>query len=1599
MFDNSIISKTICVSVMGSVMLSCLPARVEAQMLVPESFSRMYSLAQQGNVEALRGSVHRGMNIDVMDENGDTGLCIAAKRRDAYTYNAFRAAGANPRHPCTQNVSGYESFVNSSGVVSVNSTARAAYGKMGKESYVVSPWVWWGLGALAVGGVVAAVASGGGGGGKGGDSSSGGGSVSPTEETISSSGANLASSGRVTDSTTGNKINYTKYTVNNTNAQLDGMELNKNMPENAKYLNVILQAKNGGTYTNAENTALTVQNGTVGMAAVNKGVADNKGFIDVASKNASIGMLASESSEALNEGKGVISQGDETNGISMAFTGTKETDAVVGMYADTNSTVTNDGEIKGTATTADGSTTSASTGSIIGMETMIINSGPTSVDYKNTAINNGKIELSAGVSGSSDSINVNIIGMGSYLDNGFLTDNKNINRAESSVLTNNGTIDLSYAGNYTTTNTKTLRAGTGGVVGMRSDANNKAQNNGKITISLPNETTSASSSEEYAISAGMQSVHGGDIINNKKSYITINTNAYTTRGNYGMVSVEGSGTVSGLYTRDDHTITNNGTINMNTSNSFAMASYNGGYVKNAGSINLGNETTSIYNKNVGLYGDNEGAFVNLVNTGEINVYSNASAAIENDYGGGTLVENDGTINIMRSATNSYVFAGNYSSAVNNGEINYYATSAESSSSSSSTSSSSSSSSETKEFPVTYTLNVQHSAMSTKAVPLISTTTKTTSKTETADNNGDINLFGSTEVAAMAVETKLGVATNYGNIKIGEEPESPSISKNSIGMYVYEDAINGAKAVNNGVITVGALDDDGNAKIYTQYSAAMASKSKYTSSLNNQNAIWINSDYSFGMYAAGSSNLINNGTINLYGNHDVAFYSAGEGVGENAPQIYNTTINVNAPNAIAFAIIGNAELRKFGAVNICTSMDCEAKHVRDTFNMFYVAGTLNLKDITIPAIDGGTLINVVDGGVVNNYITLSTTANGGYIFSGSGSSQAFNQAGGVLNLNGAGSYGMYSKAGHEATNYGVINVSGANSYGMYADYEGVITNGGRIIVDSANSYGMYATGGAETMINNGTIVVNNDTSWGMYAVSEDGDFVNNGTIAGTNRLNENVEDKEKTDTDTDTESDSETSENTENQNSGSGSASPSAVLRSRRALIHAAGNSHILNNGTISDTVINFDDYTNGTGQISIGKGGKYEANSLSGTIYADANIAAEGFETTYINPDSFVGSDEGINLLSGSYLFDAVKVANNNGNIDVVMTMKPFESIVENSSLGGYLQENYAAQKREDIFAMLKKSADKGAFDAKINRIFGLDFVPNLSAQSLENERIVSREINGDLLDVAKENVSKAKVKAFTFKNSANEKGNVVGFKDKVAGVYGFYEHKTDSGLIGGFGLTAGRAESEYDNSSSRYNNVIEFFAPIIKNVDDTTIMAKPKVGYAAGHYRREGENSVYKADTKEYYYGVDFAVTHSYDAKVAVLEPNVGFDVTGIYFDNVKENNNGLRLGNENMLSMQSVIGLDIKKQFEFSPKNILAISTGGKYLHEFGNKYRTSAHLADTVGSYKIVGNRLNRDFGLLNIRADYKVQNFDFNASVNKPLDSKQDTYYTLGLGYKF
>lgn len=150
--------------------------------LPPDDFGSMYRMAARGDVVSLHEAVSRGLNIDAVNADGDTGVCVAVKRRDAKAYNTFRAAGASGTPPCRWEIAHWESFINSAPVqagANWRSTdyTMPVYTSSAEKSNM---WAWIGGAALIGGGAALALSGGGGGGG---DDSSDNGDDNPTPAT------------------------------------------------------------------------------------------------------------------------------------------------------------------------------------------------------------------------------------------------------------------------------------------------------------------------------------------------------------------------------------------------------------------------------------------------------------------------------------------------------------------------------------------------------------------------------------------------------------------------------------------------------------------------------------------------------------------------------------------------------------------------------------------------------------------------------------------------------------------------------------------------------------------------------------------------------------------------------------------------------------------------------------------------------------------------------------------------------------------------------------------------------------------------------------------------------------------------------------------------------------------------------------------------------------------------------------------------------------------------------------------------------------------------------------------------------------------------
>lgn len=623
--------------------------------LPPISLAQMYSYASSGNVRALRAAVQRGLNIDSVDRFGNTGLCHAILQNNCTAYNAFRSAGANPRSPCIQNIPTrqYDNFMDQSCAAAITDTPRQAYNKFNEGEFIIAKRTWIIGGILLAGGLVAILAGGGGGGGSHyyfvpytePDDSLAKFAGTKSPNTPESSPYKAIKYFADNNQTIVNKVEGSEtndFSISNNSSikvkndegteedkkLVDIIDLNGNILDYAAYLQVGMKARNNSSVINgtAEDGAnapmITLGDATVGMAADDKSSALNYGTIKVLAQNGTLGMAAGNHSTATNQ----------NGNINLQFKGFNDTDSIIGMYADTYSSIINNGSITGntidvSGTTGAGSGSSsgsgtgsdtgdtgdagdtteatANAGTIIGMEVRTVNevSYPDRVD-PSTASNNGSITLNA--QSDSAAIRTSLIGMGGYLDKDFLDGTKLIRRASSLYLFNgvNGEIELNYtltgSGTYAP-DANTLLKGNGGIIGMRADAKTSAINNGKISLNLSSGVDNAG--------AGMQAVHGGSISNENEISVI------GGKGNSGMLSVRGQGSNAEIDSLlPTLTNTSTGKIVVDSEDGFGMASFNGGTVTNNGSITMKSKSTGMRTNN-GILTNGTNATITLENNG------------------------------------------------------------------------------------------------------------------------------------------------------------------------------------------------------------------------------------------------------------------------------------------------------------------------------------------------------------------------------------------------------------------------------------------------------------------------------------------------------------------------------------------------------------------------------------------------------------------------------------------------------------------------------------------------------------------------------------------------------------------------------------------------------------------------------------------------------------------------------------------------------------------------------------------------------------------------------------------------------------------------
>jgi len=126
--------------------------------------TEIYKQAHYKNYQFMNWITRYSRAIDVQNRSGDTAYCIALKNKDFDAQQVLKSYGANLNHPCVTKIE--EAERKAEDFKTENKSVQYSEKEVGVK-YMPSSgsnYLWWGLGALAVGGGAVAIASSNGGG-------------------------------------------------------------------------------------------------------------------------------------------------------------------------------------------------------------------------------------------------------------------------------------------------------------------------------------------------------------------------------------------------------------------------------------------------------------------------------------------------------------------------------------------------------------------------------------------------------------------------------------------------------------------------------------------------------------------------------------------------------------------------------------------------------------------------------------------------------------------------------------------------------------------------------------------------------------------------------------------------------------------------------------------------------------------------------------------------------------------------------------------------------------------------------------------------------------------------------------------------------------------------------------------------------------------------------------------------------------------------------------------------------------------------------------------------------------------------------------------
>lgn len=722
---------------------------------------------------------------------------------------------------------------------------------------------------------------------------------------------------------------------------------------------------------------------------------------------------------------------------------------------------------------------------------------------------------------------------------------------------------------------------------------------------------------------------------------------------------------------------------------------------------------------------------------------------------------------------------------------------------------------------------------------------------------------------------------------------------------------------------------------------------------------------------------NNGAGSAYGIYNYADGNTGAST-QSTYSISNTyKYSYNAQKGNTFKLQSYITVKNTGTGN--------------AYGMHINQGTINNSgEVHTTTTSGNAFAASVNGGTVNNIKTdnESTPSEALFATSNSGDAYGIYANGGEVN-NGrwvsaasvsGNAYGIYFKAAevssdtdsNTAVSNTVTNSSKITATSNTGDAFGIYNIGGKVInstqhypisVESVagTAVGIYSNGGS--VENTGRIWVYgpSDKTYGIYATN--GAKVKN---SGQFEFVINGDELKYT-----------------SETTCVGDITSSCYTPGGGKAIYLTGNATLLNAGSISTTKT----LSLGSNGVSITSGGSFSASAISGNLTVDNEVVSSGFENKYILNKAINTDDANdLNLISSSPLFDAALDGS-----DIVLTKKDFTNVIENnSSVGAFLEQNYALQNGQSLFTDLKEKTNLQAVQNTVNQLTGQNVLSRFSTEDL----LAEKDLNFDLSD----KMFHLKGGSFAFSGDLNNSHLSANHTHTRYTLSGNKNENTSFGV----GLAVSDINSSDKNrQNTRTTRYIQLMAPFETNKKGFKFLFTPKIGYAYGTYNREGYNKTnYEGKIIKRSASLANEVRHPFHIGAFELSPALAFNLSA-YQTKLKEEAKAYALSSPNnqTYSVETGVGAYLTAQKDLDKTSRIQFTFGALLYHEFANPNELTLTMYSMDGHFKITDERRRDDYVVLRSMLSYDLGRVSLYGNFLSYIDSEYRTRADLGLKYAF